>query len=187
MPPNYFAQADDGTVWYFGEVVDEYEDGVVAAHGGSWLVGGPGPDDPAETVTADEPTVFMPGNPEVGDEWKAEDLPEAGIEEFDEVVRILRHLRVPAGRFCDVLQVREETPDVGYKWYAPGVGFVKEKDADEAVALVEILDNDDADAMEERLEEVLEDLLCEDEESGDAADEESEDDESEADDDGCAD
>src|SRR5262245_291991 len=37
---NYFAQADDGTIYYFGEVVDIYENGTVVDHEGSWLVGG---------------------------------------------------------------------------------------------------------------------------------------------------
>src|SRR6185369_54509 len=38
---NHFAQADDGAVYYFGEVVDIYENGVITSHEGSWLVGGP--------------------------------------------------------------------------------------------------------------------------------------------------
>src|SRR5687767_9881416 len=33
---NYFAQTEDGTVCYFGEVVDIYEGGVVVSHEGSW-------------------------------------------------------------------------------------------------------------------------------------------------------
>ena len=33
---DYFAQADDGSVWYFGEEVANYEDGRVADHDGSW-------------------------------------------------------------------------------------------------------------------------------------------------------
>ena len=32
---DYFAQADDGSVWYFGEEVANYEDGRVADHDGS--------------------------------------------------------------------------------------------------------------------------------------------------------
>jgi len=32
---NYFAQADDGTVYYFGEIVDIYDLGVVVSHSGS--------------------------------------------------------------------------------------------------------------------------------------------------------
>jgi len=47
---NYFAQADDGTVYYFGEVVDNYVDGVIANHDGSWLVGGP-------TLASDPPEI----------------------------------------------------------------------------------------------------------------------------------
>ena len=32
---DYFAQADDGSVWYFGEDVANYEDGVVVDHEGT--------------------------------------------------------------------------------------------------------------------------------------------------------
>jgi hypothetical protein len=156
---NYFAQADDGTVYYFGETVDNYEDGEVVDHGGSWLVGGPSGDDPPETETAAVPAVFMPADPEVGDVWKPEDLPDAGIEEFDTAEGFERKLRVEAGKFYDVLRVREETPDVGRKWYAPGVGFVRSKEGKEVLELDEIIDSEDDDEMQEELEEVLEDLL----------------------------
>jgi len=37
---NFFAQADDGTVYYFGELVDTYGGGSVVSHEGSWLLGG---------------------------------------------------------------------------------------------------------------------------------------------------
>ena len=63
---NYFAQADDGTVYYFGEVVDNYENGVIVNHDGSWLVGGATlPTDPPGTGNAPQPAVFMPANPEL--------------------------------------------------------------------------------------------------------------------------
>ncbi|MGQ0615228.1 MAG: hypothetical protein ACT4PV_15955 [Planctomycetaceae bacterium] len=164
---NYFAQADDGTVYYFGETVDKYDGGAIVGHGGSWLVGGPEAGDPAETVTADDPTIFMPADPEVGDQWKAEDLPDFDIEEFDEVVKIVKKLKVPAGKFKSVLKVKEETPDVGFKWYAPGVGFIQQQDGREVVSLEEIIDNDDADEMAEELEEILEELLGCDEDDDD--------------------
>ena len=38
---NFFTCADDGSVYYFGELVDDYEDGEVVSHDGAWLVGGP--------------------------------------------------------------------------------------------------------------------------------------------------
>ena len=53
--------SNDGTVYYFGEVVDIYENGEVVDHEGSWLVGGPiQPGDPTDAANAGEPAVFMP-------------------------------------------------------------------------------------------------------------------------------
>ena len=49
---DYYAQADDGSVWYFGEDVFNYEDGVVADTHGTWLAGKDGP-----------PGMIMPANP----------------------------------------------------------------------------------------------------------------------------
>lgn len=161
---NYFAQADDGTVYYFGEIVDIYEGGELTGHDGSWLVGGPTGSDPDETAEASAPAVFMPADPEVGDEWKSEDLPDEGIEEFNTAIAFHRKVRVPAGRFCDVLQVRGETPAVENKWYAEGVGFIQSKEDGEVLAMIDLEDNDDEDELEEELEEVLEEILGEEEE-----------------------
>jgi hypothetical protein len=136
---NYFAQADDGTVYYLGEVVDIYEDGEVVSHEGSWLVGGPTePGDPAETANAAGPAVFMPADPEVGDTFKPEDV----FPVADETVRVLslnRRVTVPAGRFKNVLQVRETSPlssGHGTKWYAPGAGVVQGKSNGEWFKLI---------------------------------------------------
>jgi hypothetical protein len=140
---NYFAQADDGTVYYFGEVVDNYEDGSIANHDGSWLVGGPtAPSDPAEVANAPDPAVFMPGNPEVGDVFKPEDL-FPFVDESDEVVKVGRTVRVPAGHFRNCIEIRETTmlsDSVETKWYAPGVGVVKVKERAEILVLDEIID-----------------------------------------------
>jgi hypothetical protein len=160
---NYFAQADDGTVYYCGEIVNHFDGGEITGHGGSWLVGGPTGSDPDETATAAKPAVFMPANPEVGDEWKSEDIPEAGIEEFNTAIAFHNSVRVPEGRFRCVLQVRGETPDVENKWYAPHVGFILSKESGETLQLVDLEDSDDEDDMEEELEEVLEEILGEDE------------------------
>lgn len=137
---NWFAEADDGTVYYFGEVVDDYEDGAVSGHGGSWLVGGPTlPADPEDTATAEVPAVFMPGEPEVGDSWKPEDL----FPLVDETVTLLddeARLRTPAGSFEDALKVQEtsDLPDSSpeLKWYAAGLGVVRAKGRGEKLDLV---------------------------------------------------
>jgi hypothetical protein len=136
---NYFAQADDGTVYYFGEVVDNYEDGVVANNDGSWLVGGATlPSDPTATATAASPTVFMPGNPEVGDVFKPEDLLPF-VDETAEVVRVGVKVKVPAGVYEDTIAVEETSslePGTTTKWYAPGVGVVMEKAKREQLNLI---------------------------------------------------
>ena len=68
---NYFAQADHGAVYYFGEVVDLYRDGVVSGHEGSWLVGGATlPDDPPETLAVSDPGLILPAHPAGGTEAK---------------------------------------------------------------------------------------------------------------------
>jgi hypothetical protein len=40
---DFYAQADDGSVWYFGEDVYNYRDGVVVSTDGTWLAGKEGP------------------------------------------------------------------------------------------------------------------------------------------------
>jgi len=138
---NYFAQADDGTVYYFGEVVDNYLDGVIDNHDGSWLVGGVTlPSDPPEDEVgnADDPTVFMPADPELGDVFKPEDLFPI-VDETAKVVGVDQDVRVPAGKYDDAIKIEESTrldPGTEFKWYAPGVGVVKVKAEGEILLLV---------------------------------------------------
>ncbi len=136
---NHFAQADDGTLYYFGEVVDEYESGVITSHEGSWLVGGPtDPGDPPSTANAPGPTVYMPAQPARGDVFKQEDLAPI-VDETDTVKAVGLTLHVPSGRFPNCLQVLETTtlgdkPET--KWYARGVGPIRSKAPGEKSALV---------------------------------------------------
>jgi hypothetical protein len=137
---NFFAQDDDGSVWYFGETVDNYVDGQIDNHEGSWLVGGPtDPADPIETATAAQPGLFMPAAPQPGDHWKPENL----FPIVDETVTLLKaglELELVAGDFEGVILTREtsllqgSTPE--RKWYAPGVGVVLAKGAGESLELV---------------------------------------------------
>jgi len=125
---NYFAQADDGTVYYFGEVVNIIENGVIVSHDGSWLVGGATlPSDPPGTGNAPTPGLFMPANPELGDVFKQEDLFPI-VDETDEVVGVDLDVLVPAGKYEDAIAIKESSrldPATEIKWYAPGVGVVK--------------------------------------------------------------
>lgn len=136
---NYFAQADDGTVYYFGEVVDDYEGGVIVSHEGSWLVGGPAlPSDPADAANAPGPAVFMPANPEVGDIFKPEDLFPL-VDETAEVLAVGVTIKTSAGTFEDCTEVEESSQlssGTETKWYAPGVGVVREKAPGKSLKLI---------------------------------------------------
>lgn len=137
---NFFAQADDGSVYYFGELVNEYDSsGAIVSHEGSWLVGGPTEaTDPPETANASQPGLFMPGRPQVGDVFKPEDLFPV-VDETVTVQRARQTVSVPAGRFFNAIQVQESTRldnSLELKWYAPGVGVVKGQTSNEDFSLI---------------------------------------------------
>src|SRR6476661_331570 len=59
-----YAQADDDSVWYFGEDVVDIEHGAIVTKEGTWLAG---KDGPAQMI--------MPGDPSVGDVYRTENIP----------------------------------------------------------------------------------------------------------------
>jgi hypothetical protein len=124
---DYFAQGDDGTVYYLGEDVDMYKNGKVVNHEGAWLYG-------VHTKTLG---VIMPANPKVGDKFRPEDVPRITREE-DTVISVTETVTVPAGMYTNCLKVREKTSDgdVEFKYYAPGVGVVKEDPEDGELSLI---------------------------------------------------
>jgi len=136
---NYFAQGDDGAVYYFGEVVDTYEGGVVTGHEGSWLVGGATlPSDPEETADADAPGLFMPANPEVDDTFKPEDLVPI-VDETDTIKDIDVKVKTKAGKLEGCIEVEETSSldtDKETKWYAPDLGYVRVKAKGETLKLI---------------------------------------------------
>jgi hypothetical protein len=123
---DYFAQADDGTVYYLGEDVDEYKDGKVSGHSGAWLYG----------KQAKVPGVMMPAQPKVGDKFRSEDVPPITTED-NEVLSASETVTVPAGTYENCLKVKEVLSDGGveYKYYAKGVGCVREVPQDGDVPL----------------------------------------------------
>jgi hypothetical protein len=114
---DYFAEADNGTVYYLGEDVDEYRNGKISGHSGAWLFG----------KDTQKPGVLMPLHPKIGDKFKSEDVPKITWEE-DEVVSLSETVTVPAGTYKNCLKIKEVLSDgaVEYKFYAAGVGCVKE-------------------------------------------------------------
>jgi hypothetical protein len=114
---NFFAQARDGTVCYFGEAVDMYDGaGNVTSHSGAWRAGA---DD-------NRPGIFMPPHLEVGHAFQQEIAP--GIaEDQAKVIALGDRTEVPAGTFEDTATLRDGSPldgSTGEKVYARGVGLI---------------------------------------------------------------
>lgn len=124
---DYFAQDDEGNVYYLGEDVDEYENGKVTGHEGAWLLG----------KDTQKPGVIIPAHPKVGDKFKSEDVNKE-IHEDDEVVSLSETIVVPAGTFDNCVKVKESLADgsTEFKFYAPGVGVVREAPSGGNVVLI---------------------------------------------------
>jgi hypothetical protein len=116
---DYYAQNKDGSVYYMGERVDEYDGGQVVGHGGQWLAG----------EGDNQPGVFMPALPAVGDEFEQEMAP--GIaEDTSTVVALEETVTTPAGTFDGCIKTEDFDPLEGvteFKYYRRGVGLVREE------------------------------------------------------------
>lgn len=123
---DYFAQSDGGDVHYMGEDVDNYKKGKVVAHEGGWLYG---------KDTKHMGTIF-PGHPQIGMKFQLENV-RSGLFEKDEVVALSETVTVPAGTFKNCVKIKEISEDeTEYKYYAPGVGVIKEAPEDGEVNLI---------------------------------------------------
>ena len=116
---DWYAQDDQGNVWYFGEATKELDPrGKVTSTEGSWEAG----------VNGAQPGIIMKAHPHVGDRYRQEFL--RGVaEDMAQVLRLEDNAAcVPYGCFDDLLQTREWTPlepnVTEHKYYAEGVGFV---------------------------------------------------------------
>jgi hypothetical protein len=124
---NYFAICrEHGGVFYFGEDVDDYEDGEVVGHGGAWLAGQNGA----------RAGMIMPGLPLIGSRYYQEIAPgvaEDRAEHLDNNATV----ETDAGTFENCLTVGETSgldPDeLSIKAYARGVGLV----LDDVISLVD--------------------------------------------------
>jgi len=120
---NFFAQAPDGTVCYFGEDVDNIEDGVVVDNEGSWRAGENG----------SVPGIIMPADPQVGMIFMQEGAPGVA-EDQAEVIALGETITVPAGTFSDTLTTEDCNPlEDGardQKVYIRGIGLAIDEDAE---------------------------------------------------------
>jgi hypothetical protein len=109
---DWYAQADDGSVWYFGEDVSNFEDGKVADTSGTW-----------KASDATPAAMIMPANPSVGDVYRPENTPEVVFEEV-RVQKVDQTVPGPNGDLhgaIDVMELHMDGSTEG-KVFAPGYG-----------------------------------------------------------------
>jgi hypothetical protein len=123
---NYFAICHKTkAVFYYGEHVNDYEDGEVVGHSGAWLAG----------TNGYRPGLVMPGMPLIGSRYYQEFAPEIALDRAEHTDNNAT-VTTPAGTFTGCLTVSETTPlepdELSFKSYAPGVGLIH----DDAIRLV---------------------------------------------------
>lgn len=134
---DWYAQDEDGNVWYMGEIALNYEDGFLDNIDGSWR---------AEVDEA-KPGIRMLAAPLKGAAYRQEFLVNEA-EDYGEVLATDVTVFVPKfGRFKYCLQTLDATPlepdHIEHKFYAPGIGLVMETKpgSNEVLYLVDIIDH----------------------------------------------
>lgn len=117
---DWYAQDNIGNLWYFGEAVDNYNsNGTLKDHAGSWEAG----------VDGAKPGLIMPASPQVGMKYR-EEYYFNHAEDEAEILSIAEMVTIPYGSFTNCVKTKNYTalePDlVENKYYAPGIGLVKE-------------------------------------------------------------
>ena len=104
-------------MWYFGEAVDNYEDGAIADHDGSWEAG----------VDGALPGITMPADPKVGEEYRQEYYA-GNAEDMAKVINLDTTVTIGVGTYQHCLQSEEWNPlepgIVEQKSYCPDVGYI---------------------------------------------------------------
>lgn len=117
---NFFAFCQNtGSVFYFGEDVDIYDNGEVGSHEGAWRAG----------VDSARAGLMIPGLPLLGAAYYQEIAPGVAMDRA-RIVNMSGEIETPPGRLTNCL-ITEESSDLEpgareTKVYAPGIGLVKD-------------------------------------------------------------
>ena len=117
---DWYAQDNDGNLWYFGEAVDNYnENGALTDHSGSWEAG----------VDGAQPGIIMPANPQTGMKYR-EEYYFNHAEDEAEIIGTGLSETTSLDTYNNCIKTKNWTalePDVvENKIYAPGIGLIKE-------------------------------------------------------------
>jgi hypothetical protein len=109
---DWYAQADDGSVWYLGEDVFNFEDGKVADTKGTWVASDKTP-----------AAMIMPAKPLAGDVYRPENAPEVVFEQV-RVEKVDQTVAGPSGDASGAIEVMELHMDGTSegKTFGPGYG-----------------------------------------------------------------
>jgi hypothetical protein len=119
---NFFAICEEtNSVFYFGEEVDDYENGNIIGHEGAWLAG----------EDANRAGIIMPGTILLGARYYQEIAPNVALDRV-EIVDVGEIIQTPSGDFTDTLIIRETNPlepnVAELKYYAARIGLIQEED-----------------------------------------------------------
>jgi hypothetical protein len=114
---DWYAQDEEGNIWYLGEDTAEFENGKLMTKGGSFEAG----------IDGAQPGIIMPANPQDGMQYRQEYY-RGEAEDNGEILSTDEMVQSPYGRFDDALLTKDTNaiePNVlEYKLYAKGVGPV---------------------------------------------------------------
>lgn len=121
-----YAQADDGSVWYLGEDVFDYDaSGRIVTTEGTWHAGTEGP-----------AAMIMPSDPQIGDANRPENIPGNVFEEVI-VTQVDQTREGPSGPISGVMIATETHQDgsLSDKVFAPGYGEFLSTDGPDVEAM----------------------------------------------------
>ena len=117
---NFFAFCrQNGSIYYFGEEVDNYKNDKVENHDGSWIAGG-----------KNNAGLLMPGFILLGARYYQEIAPGVAMDRA-EIISMNETVQTPAGNFTNCLKTEEtnalKPKEKEFKYYAAGIGLVQEE------------------------------------------------------------
>lgn len=131
---DWYAQDNEGNVWYFGEESYEMLDGKIVSIAGSWEAG----------IDGAKPGIIMKASPKVGDSYKQEYY-KGKAEDMAEILSLNETVSVKYDNFKNCLKTLDYTPlaeDVKeHKYYCPTTGGIVleiDLDSEERAELVSL-------------------------------------------------
>lgn len=124
---DWYAQDEQGNVWYFGEDTKEFGSQGQVSTEGSWEAG----------VDGAQPGIIMKAHPVVGELPYRQEYGKGVAEDMGQIVAIDDSVTVPYGTFTGCVRTKEWSllePGTEKKWYAKGVGVVRTESTTKEIA-----------------------------------------------------